>query len=135
MNYDELWDNKKILGWKSTPLLDKIKLLISIGSYPLTCRYWLVWLDDSTCLTIIHKNETPWEDLVSKGSNFADFVRFRPHTYTRTQQSLPPLWVAISISYRTVPSTMWTISSEFLIFCWLNNSNEKWGKYWPYCAR
>ena len=25
------------------------------------------------------------------GSNFADFVRFHPHTYSRTQQSLPPL--------------------------------------------
>ena len=25
-----------------------------------------------------------WEDLVNKGSNFADFVRFRPHTYTHT---------------------------------------------------
>ena len=26
----------------------------------------------------------------NKGSHFVDFVRFRPHTYTRTQQSLPP---------------------------------------------
>ena len=32
--------------------------------------------------------------MANKGSHFADFVRFRPHTYTRTQQSLPPLWVA-----------------------------------------
>ena len=38
--------------------------------------------------------KTPCEDLVNKvnkGSNFADFVRFRAHTYARTQQSLPPL--------------------------------------------
>ena len=35
--------------------------------------------------------KTLWEDLVNKGSNFADFVRSRPHTYARTQQSLPPL--------------------------------------------
>ena len=33
--------------------------------------------------------------MVKKGSHFADFVRFRPHTYTRTQQSLPPFWAAI----------------------------------------
>ena len=39
--------------------------------------------------------KTPWEDLVNKGSNFMDFVRFRAHTYTRTQQLLPPLWAAI----------------------------------------
>ena len=40
---------------------------------------------------------SPWEDLVNKNSNFADFVRFRPHTYTRTQQFLPPLWAAINV--------------------------------------
>ena len=33
--------------------------------------------------------------MVNKGSSFADFVRFRPYTYARTQQSLPPLWAAI----------------------------------------
>ena len=33
---------------------------------------------------------------MNKGSNFANFVRLRPHTYARTQQSLPPLWVAIN---------------------------------------
>ena len=33
--------------------------------------------------------------MINKGSHFADFVRFRPHAYTRTEQSLPPLWVAI----------------------------------------
>ena len=33
--------------------------------------------------------------MVNKGSHLADFVRFRPHTYTRTQQSLPTLWAAI----------------------------------------
>ena len=32
---------------------------------------------------------------ISDGLHIADFVRFRPHTYTRTQQSLPPLWAAI----------------------------------------
>ena len=34
--------------------------------------------------------------MVNKGSNFGDFVRFRPHTYTRTQQFLPSLWAAIT---------------------------------------
>ena len=33
--------------------------------------------------------------MVNKGSIFADFVRIRPYTYARTQQSLPPLWVTI----------------------------------------
>ena len=39
--------------------------------------------------------KTLCEDLVNKDSNFADFVRFRLHTLTRTQQSLLPLWAAI----------------------------------------
>ena len=34
--------------------------------------------------------------MVNKGSSFTDFVRYRPHTYARTQQSLPPLWAAIT---------------------------------------
>ena len=29
--------------------------------------------------------------MVNKGSHFADFVRFCPHIYMSTQQSLPPL--------------------------------------------
>ena len=33
--------------------------------------------------------------MVNKGSNFLDFVRFHPHTYVHTQQSLAPLSVAI----------------------------------------
>ena len=30
--------------------------------------------------------------MVNKGSRSANFVRFRPHTYARISQSLPPLW-------------------------------------------
>ena len=37
--------------------------------------------------------------MVNKGSNSADFVRFRPHIYACTQQSLPPLWAAIINDY------------------------------------
>ena len=33
--------------------------------------------------------------MVNKGSSFADFVRFCPYTYARTQQSLLSLWAAI----------------------------------------
>ena len=33
--------------------------------------------------------------MVNKGSHFVDFVRFFSHTYTRTQQSLQPLWASI----------------------------------------
>ena len=36
----------------------------------------------------------PWDDIVNKGSRFPDFLGFRPHTYARIQQSLPPLWAA-----------------------------------------
>ena len=32
--------------------------------------------------------------MVNKGSSFPDFLRFRPNTYARTQQSLSPLWAA-----------------------------------------
>ena len=56
----ELWwimGKPKILRWKSTLWLDKIDLLISIGSYRLTCWYQPVWLDDLTCLAIICKKE------------------------------------------------------------------------------
>ena len=48
-------------------------------------------IDDLTCWPQSVRTKTPCEDLVNKDSNFADFVRFRPHTYARTQQSLPPL--------------------------------------------
>ena len=34
----------------------------------------------------------------NEGLHLADFVRLRPHTYARTQQSLPPLWAAINNS-------------------------------------
>ena len=34
--------------------------------------------------------KTPWEALINKDLNFADFVRFRPHTYTHTQLYVPP---------------------------------------------
>ena len=36
--------------------------------------------------------------MVNKGSPFTNFVRFRPHTYTRIQQSLPPLWAEITLT-------------------------------------
>ena len=35
--------------------------------------------------------KTPWEDLITKATNFVDFVRFRPHIYAHTQQTLLPL--------------------------------------------
>ena len=80
---------KKIIRWKSALWLDKIDLLI------LTCWYRLVWLDDLTCLIIICKSENTW---LIRAQNFANFVRFRPHIYTRTQQSLSPVSLAAIIS-------------------------------------
>ena len=40
--------------------------------------------------------------MVNKGSSFADFMRFRPHTYSHTQQYLPPLWAAITLVTTTI---------------------------------
>ena len=40
--------------------------------------------------------------MVNKGSSFADFVRFRPHTYARTEKPLPPLWAAIKVFGRSI---------------------------------
>ena len=54
----------------------------------MTRWYRLVLLDDLTCLTIILRTKTPWEDLVNKDSKFADFVRFRPHTYLHTHSTI-----------------------------------------------
>ena len=88
---------KKIPGWKSTLWLDKIDSWISIGLYQLTRWYRLALLDDLTCLTIIRKKKTSWDDLVNKKSSFVDFVRSCPYTYERTQQFLPPFSAAIKI--------------------------------------
>ena len=50
------------------------------------------WLPDIDLFnSIIWLISDPWEDLVNKDSNFADFVRFRPYTYARTHQFLPPI--------------------------------------------
>ena len=35
--------------------------------------------------------------MVNKGSNFAGFTRFPPHTNARAQRSMPPLWAAIIV--------------------------------------
>ena len=51
---------------------------------------WLIWF-----ASLI----STWEDLVNKNASFADFVRFRPYTYARTQQFLPPLWAAINYTH------------------------------------
>ena len=37
--------------------------------------------------------------MVNKDTHFADFVRFRPQTDKRTQQSLPPLWAALIVVF------------------------------------
>ena len=59
--------------------------------------YQLVYLNDLTCLTIIRKSKTPWEDLVNKNSSFEDFVSLHPYTYTRTQEFMLQLWAPISM--------------------------------------
>ena len=37
--------------------------------------------------------------MVNKDTHFADFVKFRPQTDKRTQQSLPPLWAALIVVF------------------------------------
>ena len=39
--------------------------------------------------------------MVNKGSSFADFMRFHPHTYACIEQYLPPLWAAIMTQDQT----------------------------------
>ena len=65
----------------------------------------------STDLMILLDNHNPYvrtktlrEDLVNKDSNFANFVRFHPYTYARTQQSLHPLWAAITNYHILAPT-------------------------------
>ena len=53
--------------------------------------------------------------MINKSSIFEDFVRFRLHTYARTQQSLPSLWAAIVNGSKLLKT-----SEHILIF----NSNE-----------
>ena len=50
-------------------------------------------------------------DLVNQGSNFAEFVRFRPHSYAHTQQSLSPLWVATIAGLREAAALMYIAES------------------------
>ena len=50
LNYDGLWENKKLSDKKSTLRLDNIDSFISIGQYQLV-------LPDNLTLTIILKNE------------------------------------------------------------------------------
>ena len=51
-----------------------------------------------TCQQNSVKMKTPCEDLINKGSKFVDFVRFHPHTCTRTEQSLPLVMAAIKVT-------------------------------------
>ena len=65
-----------------------------IHSYRLVNVDWIAdsnWLDDMICSPNSVRRKTTCEDLINKGPNFADFVRFYPHTYTCTQQSLLPI--------------------------------------------
>ena len=90
MNYDGLWENKKFSH--ENQRFDWIR---SIHWYLLVNTGWLADIDMFTSMIWIIS--TPWEDLVNKVSNFKDFVRFCPQTYTRTQQSLPTLWTVITM--------------------------------------
>ena len=69
--------------WNSTLRVDKWLIdfdwLISTDSLVPTDLMIL------TCWPYSIRRKTSFENQFNKGSNFADFVRFRPHTYARTQ--------------------------------------------------
>ena len=92
------------MSWKYWSVIDYEKTKISdvrcfdwiklIDWYRLVNIDWLTDIDQLSglaCWPQSVRMKTLWEDLVNKGSNFADFMRFCPHTYTHTQQFLPPL--------------------------------------------
>ena len=92
------------MSWKYWSVIDYEKTKISdvrcfdwiklIDWYRLVNIDWLTDIDRLSglaCWPQSVRMKTLWEDLVNKGSNFADFIRFCPHTYTHTQQFLPPL--------------------------------------------
>ena len=90
----------------------------------MTRRFRLIWLDDLTCLIIISKNENMWEDMVNKGSSFADFLRFRPHTYARTHSTISEIALRHGCSPVNLPhifrtpfprNTSWVAASDN---CW-----------------
>ena len=62
--------------------------------------------------------------MVNKGSHFTDFVRFCPHTYTRTQQFLPPLWLAM-INELDLP---WVPNFTALGIYFLFETNFSWNE-------
>ena len=140
---DKLFSRElKILGYDEIWSFDWIKL---IHSYRLVNIDWLPdsnWLDGLTYWTNSVRRKTPCEDLVNKGSNFADIVRFPPYTYTHTLNNLcRPLREAIIVSSiclkNLITSLISTINailssfsclavflSEFL--CWRCLHNTYW---------
>ena len=103
LNCDRLWENKKLSD--ENQRFDRIK---SIHWYRLINIGWLADINMFNSMILLDwawslGTKTPWEDLVNKGANFADFVRFCPHAQARTQQSLLHLSAAIkaniNISY------------------------------------
>ena len=65
--------------------------------------------------------------MVNKVSHFADFVRFCPQTYTRTQPSLAPLWAAIMYYVMVQLVSLFNTDLTNLSFCMIKKEwqNQK----------
>ena len=123
----------------------------------------LIWITNSHELKIFElwwimgKQKTPgwklmlWLDKIdslgSLGSHFPDFVRFHPHTYARTEQSLPPLrerkkfshlWEKISAEVRLIYAEQISLSNFIILLKKnrhrgrLNNSRKTFLNQWEY---
>ena len=91
LNYDGLWESRKCSNE-----IRRFSCIKLIDWYRLVNIDWLAdidWLDDLTCSSYSVRGKAPRKDPVGKGSNFADFVRFCPHSYARIQQYMLPLMV------------------------------------------
>lgn len=122
---------------------DRMQFEASIGYNWLIDKDWLISTDSMIwSYSIIRK--TPLEDLVKKGSKFANFVRFRAHTYTHTHTHnnlCRPLREAIIVSsiclknlITSLISTINAILSSFsclavflsVFLCWRCLHNTYW---------
>ena len=116
IHYVGSWENKKISD--EIRRFDWIRL---IDWHWLVNIDWLADIDWLNDLTLKSSGRIACEDLIDKSSNFADFVRFRPRTYARIHQSLPPLMSGNNDIQRNSIYHHLTNTSEFLKQYWYSN--------------
>ena len=87
--------------------------------------YRLFCIDDLTCLAIICKNENTLGGSGEQGLKFWRFCEIPStylYTYTRTQQSPPPLWAAIITKIFLLCTLNDIASFNLFKFCWFEQS-------------